>query len=198
MTAVIRSHSYSLLIRNGVLARLKLVPPFDGCAAYGRSRARVIQAEHVPYLGCYMVEENLSPHGDANHAEPRFTHKLVLGFSYIIQNNDADLAEDQLDAGHWSVMKLLHDPKWHTFDYVDEDVRIESITGGSRHHLFGNISPQNETPIAEMRMEMTFTYETYFDPMISDVFRTMHMKTVYPWPDDPARQPIITEWVLDQ
>jgi len=196
--ADITVQSYSMLIRDGLLARAKLVPPFTTCAKFGRSVAKVIQPENIPYLGLYFVDEVLSPDGDANHAEPRFLHALKLGFSYLVQNNDPDDAEDILDAAHWSLMKLLHDPKWHTFP---SGALIESIVGGKRSHHFGTIGGSggpNETPVAEMRMELDIRHRTFFEPLITDTFNTMHVTTVYPYPEDPNRQPIISEWVLDQ
>src|SRR5262245_36026123 len=195
MTAPVFVNSYSILIRNGLLARAKIVPPFNTCARYGRSIAKVIKPEHVLYLGIYFVKESMDSDGDSNHAEPRFLHKLRLGFSYLIQNNDPDEAEDIIDAGHWSLMKLLHDPAWHTFP---NGVRIESVNSGERTHHYGNISGNgpNETPVAEMRMELEFRYRSYFEPIITDVFETMHVKSSYPWPEDPARQPVISEWII--
>jgi len=187
--------SYSMQIRDGLLSRAKLVPPFTTCAKFGRSVARTIQPEQIPYLGLYFVDEKLSPDGDANHAEPRFLHALKLGFSYLVQNNDSDDAEDILDAAHWSLMKLLHDPAWHTFP---SGAKIESIVGGQRSHHFGNIGTggKNEIPVAEMRMELDIRHRTYFEPIITDMFALMHVTTVYPYPEDPNRMPIISEWVI--
>src|SRR5262245_45847506 len=137
MTAPVFVNSYSILIRNGLLARAKIVPPFNTCARYGRSIAKVIQAEHVPYLGIYFVKESMDSDGDSNHAEPRFLHKLRLGLSYLIQNNDPDEAEDIIDAGHWALMKLLHDPAWPTCPH---GVRRVSVSGGEGTRHYGNIS----------------------------------------------------------
>jgi hypothetical protein len=139
------------------------------------------------------MEEGLSPDGEPQTAEPRFTHKLTLGFSYIIQDNDTDEIEDMLDAGHWAIMRLLHDPEWHTFP---GGVRVEGVTGGHRSHHFGNLTGgQNETPIAEMRMELNFSYHTYFEPIVSDIFKTFHMETS-PVPPHDGVPPIIIETEL--
>jgi hypothetical protein len=195
---VIRTNSYGYLIQSAVLERLKLVPPFDAAAAYSLTPARPIQAEHIPYLGVYLLKDGWSPDGDGNHAEPKFVHKLELGFSFLIHNNDFDAAHVMLDGAHWSIMKLFHDEAWHIFDYVDEDVRIESVTGGEWRPTYRNLGNSNETPIAEMEMEMTYTYRSSFEFVPTDLFELMHFKAVYPWPEDPNRQPIIAEWVLPQ
>lgn len=193
-------NSYSILIRDGLLARVQALPFFATVAKFGHSKAKIIQAEHIPYFGCYLIEENLSPDGDANAAEPRFLHRLNLGFSYIIQNIDPDEAEDTLDAGHWAVMNLLTQPDWHTFRDGNAVVlaQIEAVTGGHRSHEFGSIgSSQNETPIAEMRMELTYTFRTGFPPVIPDILEHVHVETVYPWPKDPNRQSVISEIDID-
>jgi hypothetical protein len=199
---IIRVNSETLIIKTGILERLKLVPPFNNPGTTFRSSpARAVMPEHVPMLGCYLVDEALSPDGEFNCAEPRFIHRFVLGFSYIIQDNDTDTIDDTLDAAHHSIMKLLHDPKWHFFPVADSPtpVRIEGITAGSRSHHYGNLGPnQNLMPIAELRMQMTYFHRTYFLPVITDLFNLMHFTVVYPWPQDPARQPIVAEWVLPQ
>jgi hypothetical protein len=199
---IIRIHSESLIIKAGILERLKLVPPFNiPGTTYRGSSARAIMPEHVPYLGCYLVDETMGPDGDFNCAEPKFRHQLVLGFSYIIQDNDIDAVDDTLDAAHHSIMKLLHDPKWHKFPVADSatPIEIEGITGVTRSHHYGNLGPnQNLMPIAELRMQITYVHRTYFLPVITDLFELMHFTVIYPWPADPARQPIVAEWVLPQ
>jgi hypothetical protein len=189
-------NSYSYLIQTGWLDRLKLTPPFIGAARFARSRARAIMPEHIPLVGCYFMQEELGSDGDAAVAEPRFVHKLRLAFSYIIQDNDTEEVEDMLDAGHWAVMCLLHDPHWHTFP---TGARLEGVVGGNRTHHFGNLGGnQNETPIAEMRMELEFTHRTSFEPIVSDIFQTFHMETqiVPPYPPDGSRPPITIETEL--
>lgn len=197
MSAAVNVNSYGLLIRNGLLERCKLIPPFTSVAKFSRTTAKAIQAEHIPYLGVYYMGETFSEDGSNNLTEPHFLHKLKLGLSYIVQNNDPELAEELADAGHWSIMKLLHDPAWHTFP---SGVRIESITGGDCDHVPGSAGRNNETPTLEMQMTLTATYRTRFEPIVTDVFEQMHFKVSYPYPhdpDNPTRPPIIAEWVMD-
>jgi hypothetical protein len=189
-------NSYSHIIQLGMLDRMRLIAPFIGAARFARSRARAIRPEHIPLVGCYLMEEGLGPDGEPAVGEPRFRHRLTLAFSYIIQDNDTDEIEDMLDVGHWAVMGLLHDPNWHHFPALSDRVRIEGITGGNRSHHFGNLGAnQNETPIAEMRMELYLTYCSSFEPYVSDIFETFHMETsrVPPYPPDGSWPPITIE-----
>jgi hypothetical protein len=202
----IYANSYSWMIRNVILDRLKLVPPFAaGVVKFSRTPAiGPIQEQHIPYLGVYLMpDETFAEFGQNNHGPQHFLHKLTLGFSYIIENNDTDQVEELLDAGHWSIMKLLHDPDWAKWPAVDPEVyatrqMLEAVVSGSRRFVYGTAGRQNTLPIAEMQMEWIVTYRTFFEPVISDVFEAMHVKVIYPWPEDPNRQPIITEYVLEQ
>ena len=195
MTVAVNVNSEAHLIKLAMLSRLQYIPPFAGqVVRFARSRARAIQPEHVPFIGCYLVEEGLTPDGDPNAAQPRFTNRITLGISYIVQDNDPDEAEELLDRGFQSVMNLLHDPRWQYFP--NDQVIVEAITGGNRTHHFGNLGGnQNELPIAEMRMELNFTYRTFYDPLITDIFKVFHMETV-PGPPEPGVKPIITQWDL--
>jgi hypothetical protein len=199
MTApIVHVHSYSYFIKLRLIERMKLIPPFNTATKFVRSNARPTQPEHIPFVAVYFMEENLSPLGDLNHAEPKFTAHLKLGISYIIQNNNPDVAEDILDAAHWSFMKLLHDPSWSRFVIEGEakPYQIEGISAGSHDRIYGNLS--NETPIAEMRMEMTYVHGFDFEPIPLDLFEIFHMTTI-PRDADPTQvKPIITEWVLPQ
>lgn len=194
---LVNLNSYSRLIQFGLLERFKLIAPFNiPGTTYRLNHGRTIQPEHLPYLAVYFIRDSFSADGDANHAEPRFDVDVTLGFSYIVVNNDTDAAENYLDAAHWSVMTLLHDPKWHIFP---NGVRIEAVTGGSHFRQYGNLgSNTNETPIAEMRMEMVYMYRIYFEPIINDLFELMHV-VAQPEPIDlNQRQSIIAEWKIDQ
>jgi hypothetical protein len=197
MTATINVNSYSYLLRLGLLGRMKLVPPFSGCARFATTPAKIIQPEHLPYLGVYFLRDSLSDDGDANVAEPKFVNRLHIGCSYIIQNNDDELCAENVDTAYWSFMKLLHDPAWHLFEQPSGDVvRIESISDIVRdENLKGTL--QNGTPIGELTIEVTYLYRIQFDPIVTDLFEIFHMRTIYPWPEDPGRKPIITEWVLE-
>jgi hypothetical protein len=193
-------NSCSYIIRNGILDRLKLIPTFQSVRRWStgpmlRVQAQ-LQAEQIPFVGVYLVEETMGPDGDANHAEPRFVHTVKLGFSVIITAPDEQVAERNLDSAHWTIMNLLTNERWHKFPangaWLDnvytnkhEDIHIESVTRGARKHVFGNRMINNDTPTAELQMELTVLHRTSFPPIIPDTLNMIHVTVAYPWPYDP-------------
>jgi hypothetical protein len=188
MNAPINVYSYSHLLRLAMLERIKTIPPFDACARFARTPARPIQMEHLPFFAAYFMKDDLGPDGDFNIGEARFDNRLHVGYSYFVQNNDDEIAEDHLDAGYWSIMKMLHAPLWQQYPMPDGQVLlIEGVREGTRDH---NLKAQliNETPVAELTLELTYSYRMYFEPLIEDRFEELEMRTVI-WPPDPTRVP---------
>jgi hypothetical protein len=184
--------SPSYIIRDGILDRLKQVPTFQSVALFSRNQMKgPIQKQDIPYIGCYLIEETMSPDGDANHTEPRFVHDVKLGFSIIVQNNDNDAAQQNLDTAFWTILRLLENPKWANFpasgDWNNgEDIRIEAVTRGRRRFNFGPRHVQQETPVAELEMDLTIRHRTDFPPLITDHLDLLHITVAYPWPYDPG------------
>jgi hypothetical protein len=198
MTAALNINSYGLLIRNVILERCKLIPPFTSVARFSRTTAKAIQAEHIPYLGIYYEGETFTERDANQQGEPKFKHRLKIGFSYIVQNNDPELAEELADAGHWSIMKLFHDPNWHRWPASmnmpkAEQYMIESVIGGECDHVPGNAGRNNETPVLELQMSLMFTYSTIFPPLVTDPFESLHFVAD---PKDPDVRPIIADWTI--
>jgi hypothetical protein len=96
-------------------------------------------------------------------------------------------------------MNLLTNPMWHTFPMPSPfpAVEIESVTRGSRRHAFGNSGQNNETPFAELQMDLTIMFRTGFPPVITDTLDTVHVTVAYPWPFDPgANDPFTIQYDL--
>ena len=101
-----------------------------------------MQHQLLPYLGVYIIDETMLPDGDANAGHIRFSHTLRIGFSVMIANNDQVAAEQQIDAACWRIMNRLW-PDQHIMNLLHEQQLpttriIESITRGSRRHVFGS------------------------------------------------------------
>jgi hypothetical protein len=190
--AVTGINSYSLLIRDAMLARLQELPYFAPFVKFGRARGQQVQPEDVPYLACYFLNEALSPDGDINHAEPRFYHNLNLGFSVIIRNNNIERAETVLDQAHWAIMwAILTDPKLR----ANNQFEIEGFSRATRTHHYGTIAGDNETPVAELRMELGCAYRSYWPPEVPDWLQLTHLETAFP--DIPRRnevQQVVRYW----
>ena len=200
---MISVHGWSHAIEDGLYARMKVIPPFNTAAKFVRSNARPTQAEHIPFVGVYFMSERFVPLGGLETGEAKFTALTKFGISYIVQNNDPDQAAEILSAAHWSIMKMFHYPEWHLFPFPhprapDRKMIVEGIEQISHDREYGALSRNNETPIAELRMEITYKHGFDFEPVPLDNFEIFHMET-WPWPAQPGEvKPIITEWVLPQ
>jgi hypothetical protein len=61
-----------------------------------------------------------------------------------------------------------------------EGVGIESITRGSRRHVFGNTGLNNETPFAELQYEVSCFCRSEWYPDITDTLDEINVTTAYP------------------
>jgi len=199
-------NSPSFVIRDGMLDRLKQVPTFQSVKRWSTAPSMRVQsqmdANQIPFIGCYLLEETLGPDGDPNHSEPRFIHTVKVGFSVIITCPDEAVAEQNLDSAYWTIMRQLENPRWHKFPAngnwnLGEPLRIESVTRGSRKHQFGNKMISNEMPLAELIMDLTFVYRSSFPPWPLDDLNRIHVDVYYPWPYDPnLYEPFTVEYDL--
>jgi hypothetical protein len=181
-------HSYSFIIRDGWLQRIKVLPTFQSVKRWATTTANRVQQEQLPFFGCYIMDEQLRPDGDPNAGEPRFVNELKLGFSIIIQNSNDEKAEETLDTAYQMLMGLLTYQGWHKFPMPPpwESVEIEGISRGSRTFKYGNTGNNQETPIAELRFDLTFRHRTFFPPVVIDPLERIHVTVAYPWPYDPG------------
>jgi hypothetical protein len=201
MTYNVDINSPSFIIRDGIIDRLKQLPTFQGVRRWSTTPAFRVQsqldANQIPFVGCYLIDEILGPDGDPNHAEPRFVHTVRIGFSVVITSSDDAVADQNLDSAHWTIMRQLENPRWHKFSANGDwnngnDLRIEGITRGSRKHIFGNKSINNETPVAELQMDLTFVYRSSFPPWPFDDLERINVTVAYPWPYEPNTEESFT------
>jgi len=181
------TQSYSVVIRDVLFARLVTLPFFQGFKAR-RSKMLQVMPDHLPYLGVYIIDEQMMPDGDANAGCIRFTHTLKLGFSVFIANNDTVAAELKLDEAFWAIMNgLWRDPfitnmldTWNPAAGAGnpDNVRFEGVTRGSRKHVWGNAGLNNELPIGELQYEASILYRADYGPVITDDLLHIHVETV--------------------
>jgi hypothetical protein len=203
--------SWSFIIRDMFIDRLLQAKFFQGWTPR-KSKALQIMTYQIPTLGVYFVNEDMSPDGDLNAGEIRFTHYLKLGFSAVVANNDPVACEAKLDQAFWAIMNTLwRDP--YLTNLIDtraypggvgnpDNTRIEGVSRGTRKHVFGNAGLNNETPIGEMQYEATVKYSANYPAIVTDNLLLIHQETV-PLRDDgtiPAAgevETIVTEYEFE-
>ena len=164
--------SYQIMVRDGALDRLRMMPWFASFS-FSSNKNLQIQPQNIPFCGVYFLSQTDTPDGDANVGEPRFRSSVVLGFSVIVQNNDAAEAEYKLDTSYQAIVRgLLCD---HTF-YDNKQFKIQAFTRAVRQHVFGHTGKENEMPIAELRLEITCDLGTItYEPIVPDMLETVRM-----------------------
>jgi hypothetical protein len=162
-----------------------------------------VQANLLPYLGIYFIDEDMRPDGDANAGMIRFNHSSRIGFSIIIANNDRKQLLQQVDAAFWKVMELLWTDETLMNVLVNENsegVGIESIPRGQRRFVWGSTGLNNETPFCECQYDVTAFWRSEWWPPITDTLNEINIKTGVKMGDTPAemaeRQQVEVDIVL--
>jgi len=198
---VTSAHSYSQVIRDALFAKTVKLPFFAGFTAR-RSKQLPIWQSHVPYLGVYIIAEDMGPDGDANAGTVRFIHRLQIGWQVIIENNDPVAAELKLDQAFWAIMNgIWRDARLMNFIESDmpDNTRIEAVERGRRTHHWGVPSTNNEKPYGELQYYATLIYRADYPPIITDDLLRIH-EEVAPaasdgtMPDASEVQRIIVEY----
>jgi hypothetical protein len=183
------TQSYSQVIRDSMFAVLVQLPFFAGFIPR-RSKQLPIQEPLLPYLGVYIIGEEMPPDGDPNAGNIRFIHDLRIGCQVIIANNDPVAAELKLDAAFWAIMNGLWTDNGLTNVVTSEmadNTLIESVPRGTRRHVWGTIG-KNQTPIGELEYIPTIRYRTGWSPTGFPDLLEINVQTV-PLADDGTVPP---------
>jgi hypothetical protein len=192
------TQSYGWVLRNVFYDALKSDPFFAGYHCR-KAPINVVHIEHLPFLGVYIVDENMVPDGDADAGEPRFIHTLRIGFSVLIANNDPDTADATVDAAWWRIMNRLWTDAhimnvW--FSTNPDNTRIEGLVRGTRRHVYGTNALNQQTPVAELRYEISCTFRTNWPPVITDDLLEIDMTVGSP-PLSDGTPPITRKYTLE-
>ena len=173
------TQSYAWVIQNAFFDALTADPFFIDYTCR-KTPMNVVLAEHLPYLGVYLVEEKLDPDGDPNAHPPAYIHAIKIGFSVLIANNDMNAAYSAIDAAWWRIMnRILTDGKLLNvmLSSMPDNVMIEAIPRGVRRPVYGAPSHNQQTPIAEARYEQVVTIRSYWPPVITDDLLEIDVQT---------------------
>jgi hypothetical protein len=138
---------------------------------YRKTPMMQVTPADLPMLGVYILREQRTPMGDADHAEPRFKHALTLGFSGAVhaetddQNTLYDLEQMMAELDE----VLLTNPKFVNL--------CEGVTGMDRQSQYAKVG---ETTLFEIRVEMVLAFSSYFPPKVVDDLEKIVVTTQYP------------------
>jgi len=177
--SVTDTQSFSQVIRDTLFSKTVVLPFFANFKAR-RSKQLPIQEPLLPYLGVYIISEDMPADGDPNCGDIRFIHDLRIGFQVIIENNDPVAAELKLDEAFWAIMNGL----WTDADLtnmilsdIPDNTRIEGIPRGTRRHEWGAIGA-NQQPIGELEYVATLRYRSEWFPTSFPDLTRIHVETV--------------------
>jgi hypothetical protein len=179
------TQSFALVIRDVFYDALDRDPFFDD---YNKRKTKMlaVMPNMLPFLGVYIIDETMLPDGDANAGCVRFTHTLRVGFSVMVAHNDQAVAERTIDAAFWRIMNVWRDE--YVMNLLDtfnphlgagnpDNTKIESITRGTRRHVYGATSINNETPIAELQYDVSAFWRSDWGPVIEDDLEEIAVRT---------------------
>ena len=130
-----------------------------------------VQSADLPVLGVYILRETREADGNSNAGEPKFVHRLTLGFSGAVA-----VATDDQNAlmGLEETMTKLDDLLLTNAKFIS---MTEGILSMDRQMQF---SQAGETPLGEIRVEMVIQFRSIWPPVIVDDFKTLHVTTQFP------------------
>jgi len=199
------TQSFSWVMREVFIAALERWPYFS-TFTIRRTPQLPGQTDTIPILGVYILDETMTPDGDANAGEVRFIHACRLGIQAIIKNNDPPGSEQKLDEIFWTIMNVLWRDQYimNMLDTTNphlagqrnpDNTRVEGISRGVRRHKWGATGAANETPLAELQYDVTFTYRSNWPPDITDDLLLIHLETAFPVGGDTASvQQVVVEY----
>jgi hypothetical protein len=166
-------------IRNQMFNLVSANAFFAGYVAR-KTKMLPVQPQLLPFLGVYLIDENMGPDGDANEGCIRFEHTARVGFSVIAVNNDQDVLEQTIDKAFLKIMAIL----WTDLKLtnvlqssIPEGYLIESIVRGARRFSFGPASFNNELPLGELQYEVSCFYRSEWYPDITDTLNEIDVTT---------------------
>lgn len=180
----------ALQIHEAVFSRVSKLPGF---VTFAKTPMLIVQPDALPRLSVYILRDRATPRDDeVFHGAPQFTHHLTIGISgaIVLSDDDAQFMALETNCGNIYSM-LLNDP---TF-IGGADQPIEGISSIDRKTLFSQL---NETPIAEIQIEITIRYWTAWPPLETTPYLRFQVTTVYPPPPASGAPQTGATWLIQQ
>jgi hypothetical protein len=199
VSMITSTQSYSQVIRDTLFAKTVVLPFFAGFKSR-RSKQLPIQEPLLPYLGVYILDEDMPSDGDWNCGDIRFIHDLRIGWQVIIENNDPVDSELKLDAAFWAIMNGLWTDATLT-NLVNSDmpdnVRFEGVVRGRRRHVWDSIG-SNQQPTGELEYIATLRARSEFFPSNFPDLLRLHIETVPLADDDTVPPASVVQRIINQ
>jgi hypothetical protein len=125
--------------------------------------------DQCPALGAFILRENMTPNGDANVGPPRYIADAVIAFSVMDALSKPEVLGGSVD----TMIDLIQDRLLKDGTFIDlrtptGDRVIDSIPNIARTYNFPN---SGETYFLECRLQLTFRYFCFFDPLAPNLLR---------------------------
>lgn len=142
-----------------------------------------LQSDQLPGLGVFLMRENMTPDGDANTVNPRYQVDTVISFAVIDEASKPDVLEGSLD-GFVDLIEttLLCDGTFLDLRDASNHPIIEAVSAVSRTY---NFPREGETYFMEARLQLTFQYRVFFEPVAPNLLRSI-VTTIQPRGNAPG------------
>jgi len=138
---------------------------------YRKTPMLQVTPQDLPVLAVHILREQRSEDNHANHGEPKFKHRLTLGFSGAVHAE----TDEQNSLYHLEeMMSELDDALLTNPQFV---ILTEGVVSMDRVAQYAKVG---ETTLFEIRVEMVMEFSSYFPPVVPDMLETIHIQTQFP------------------
>jgi len=137
---------------------------------YRKTPMLQVTPQDLPILAVHILREQRAEF-QANQAEPKFGHRLTLGFSGAVH---ADTEDQNKLYMLEEMMSELDDALLSNSAFVK---LTEGVIGMDRISQYTKVG---ETTLFEIRVEMIVGFQSYWPPVVPDILETIHVKTQFP------------------
>jgi len=161
---------YPAIVQRAIMAMCKVYfgPRFK---TYRVTPMMQVQPTDLPVLGIYMLRQKSTPWGNANHAEPKFRHEAVYGFSAGIHAETAD--QNQIYALEDTVSEMLN-------MVFSRPALVNLMEGFEAMDRTSQYAKVGETTLYEIRVEVNASYEGNYPPIVDDLLEKIVVTTQFP------------------